>query len=86
MEAKGFISISNHQIIFSFLISVVCCRERIVKENGVSLIEYFSFEEHDQLKLASTECLCNMVMNEKVNDLFFTMFFHLNKELPPSHT
>ena len=52
----------------------------------MSLIEYFSFEEHDQLKLASTECLCNMVMNEKVIVLFFIMFIHLNKKLPPFHT
>ena len=45
----------------------VACRRRIVKEKGVSQIEHYTFEEHEQLRRAAIECLCNMAMNEDVS-------------------
>lgn len=45
-------------------------RKRIVQEKGFSYIEHFCYEDHDQLKLAATECICNLVQNEEVAKLF----------------
>ena len=44
----------------------MCCRNRIVKENGLSSIEHYMFEEHELLRPAAVECMCNMVMSEQV--------------------
>lgn len=41
-------------------------RKRIVKEQGISNIEQYMFEEHEDLRRAGTECMCNMVQNEDV--------------------
>ena len=46
-------------------------RTRIVKENGVSMVEHYCFEEHEDLKRAAMECMCNLVMNETVGVLLF---------------
>ncbi|ESO08016.1 hypothetical protein HELRODRAFT_110263 [Helobdella robusta] len=45
-------------------------RKRIVQEKGFSYIEHFCYEDHDQLKLAATECLCNLVQNDEVAKMF----------------
>lgn len=45
--------------------------ERIVAEKAVPSIEYYMYEEHEMLKRAAIECMCNMVMNEKVTFLQF---------------
>ncbi|ESP02238.1 hypothetical protein LOTGIDRAFT_224978 [Lottia gigantea] len=45
-------------------------RNRIITEKGITAIEQYMFEEHEKLKLAATECMCNMVMNEKVVELY----------------
>ncbi len=42
-------------------------RSRIVREKGVSLVEHYCFEEHEDLKRAAMECMCNLVMNEAVS-------------------
>ena len=42
------------------------CRRHIVKEQGFSLIESLMFDEHDLVKRAATECMCNMVLCEEV--------------------
>ncbi|RMZ96061.1 hypothetical protein BpHYR1_001189 [Brachionus plicatilis] len=41
-------------------------RKRIVKEQGISNIEHYVFDEHQDLRRAATECLCNMAQNEDV--------------------
>lgn len=41
-------------------------RKRIVKEQGISNIEHYMFDEHEDLRRAATECLCNMAQNEDV--------------------
>lgn len=41
-------------------------RKRIVKEQGISNIEHYMFDEHQDLRRAATECLCNMAQNEDV--------------------
>ncbi|XP_055959152.1 protein unc-45 homolog B isoform X2 [Patella vulgata] len=45
-------------------------RNRIVTEDGIVAIEQYMFEDHEKLKVAATECMCNMVMNEKVVKLY----------------
>ena len=37
-----------------------------MKEKGVHLIESLQFEEHEMLRRAATECMCNMILNEEV--------------------
>lgn len=45
-------------------------RRHIVKEKGFPLIESLMFEDHDLIKRAATECMCNMVMCEEVFKMF----------------
>ncbi|KAI8764635.1 protein unc-45 B, partial [Biomphalaria glabrata] len=45
-------------------------RNRILTEKGLPSIEHYMFEEHQMLRRAATECMCNMVMSEKVQDIF----------------
>ena len=45
-------------------------RKRIIKENGITAIETFMFEEHELLRLAATECMCNMTMCEDIVNLY----------------
>ena len=40
-----------------------------MKEKGFSLIESLMFDEHDLVKRAATECMCNMVLCEEVRML-----------------
>nr|XP_054754346.1 protein unc-45 homolog B-like [Lytechinus pictus] len=42
-------------------------RTRIIKETGFSQIENYMLEEHDMIKKAATECMCNLVLNEAVS-------------------
>lgn len=35
-------------------------------EKGVPSIEYYMYEQHEMIQRAAIECMCNMVMNEKV--------------------
>ena len=51
---------------FSLDFSVCDRRRHIVKEQGFSLIESLMFDEHDLVKRAATECMCNMVLCEEV--------------------
>jgi len=48
------------------LLMFVNCRMRIIKEKGMSQIEHYCFEEHEEIRRAAVECLCNMVVNEEV--------------------
>lgn len=45
-------------------------RRHIVKEKGFPLIESLMFEDHDMVKRAATECMCNMVMCEEVFKMY----------------
>lgn len=45
-------------------------RRHIVKEQGFSLIESLMFDEHDLVKRAATECMCNMVLCEEVFKMY----------------
>ena len=42
-------------------------RNRIVDEKGISYIESLQFDDDDMLRRAATECMCNLIMNEKVH-------------------
>ena len=54
-------------MVFFFIRFSVCdLRRHIVKEQGFSLIESLMFDEHDLVKRAATECMCNMVLCEEV--------------------
>uniref|UniRef100_A0A8C3U500 Protein unc-45 homolog B n=1 Tax=Catharus ustulatus TaxID=91951 RepID=A0A8C3U500_CATUS len=45
-------------------------RLKIVKEKALPDIENYMFENHDQLRQAATECMCNLVVNKEVQDRF----------------
>ncbi|XP_065053544.1 protein unc-45 homolog B-like [Rhopilema esculentum] len=45
-------------------------RRRIIKEKGIIGLEVFMFEEHEQLRLAATECMCNMAMCDDIVKLY----------------
>ncbi|KFV03481.1 Protein unc-45 B, partial [Pterocles gutturalis] len=43
-------------------------RMKIVKERALPDIENYMFENHDQLRQAATECMCNLVLNKEVQE------------------
>ncbi|XP_078286146.1 protein unc-45 homolog A-like [Rhinoraja longicauda] len=45
-------------------------RQKIIKEKAVPMIESYMFEDHEMIRLAATECMCNMVLSEKVQEMF----------------
>ncbi|XP_055367951.1 protein unc-45 homolog B isoform X2 [Betta splendens] len=45
-------------------------RVKIVKENALPDIENYMFEEHDQIRQAATECMCNLVTCKEVQDRY----------------
>ncbi|XP_068131357.1 protein unc-45 homolog A isoform X2 [Hyperolius riggenbachi] len=45
-------------------------RSKIIKEKAVPMIEGYMFEEHEMIRAAATECMCNMVLSKEVQDLF----------------
>ncbi|XP_797752.4 protein unc-45 homolog B [Strongylocentrotus purpuratus] len=44
-------------------------RTRIIKETGFSQVENYMLEDHDMIKQAATECMCNLVLNERAFNL-----------------
>lgn len=47
-------------------------RRRIIKEGGFSLVESLMFEEHDLLRRAATEAMCNLVLLTDVHERFLS--------------
>uniref|UniRef100_A0A8B9VDZ1 Protein unc-45 homolog B n=1 Tax=Anas zonorhyncha TaxID=75864 RepID=A0A8B9VDZ1_9AVES len=45
-------------------------RMKIVKEKALPDIENYMFENHDQLRQAATECMCNLVVNKEGQERF----------------
>ncbi|EDW83829.1 uncharacterized protein Dwil_GK13474 [Drosophila willistoni] len=45
-------------------------RQRIIKEQGLSKIEFYLMEDHLYLTRAAAQCLCNLVMSEDVVTMF----------------
>lgn len=45
-------------------------RKRIIKEQGMSKIEVYMYEDHDMLKRAAVQCVNNLLFNEEVVKLF----------------
>ncbi|XP_033040061.1 protein unc-45 homolog B [Trachypithecus francoisi] len=45
-------------------------RQKIFKERALPDIENYMFENHDQLRQAATECMCNMVLHKEVQERF----------------
>ncbi|XP_030593567.1 protein unc-45 homolog B [Archocentrus centrarchus] len=45
-------------------------RAKIVKEKALPEIENYMFEENDQIRLAATECMCNLVTCKEVQDRY----------------
>ena len=45
-------------------------RQRIFKEGGVTLMESLMFEEHELIRRAATEALCNMIQMPEVHERF----------------
>jgi ribosomal protein S13 len=42
-------------------------RKRILKEDGFPNIEQYMYEDHQMLRRAATECMCNLVVQEEVS-------------------
>ncbi|EPY75019.1 protein unc-45 A-like protein [Camelus ferus] len=45
-------------------------RQKILKEKAVPMIEGYMFEEHEMIRRAATECMCNLAVSKEVQDLF----------------
>ncbi|XP_040010228.1 protein unc-45 homolog B [Xiphias gladius] len=45
-------------------------RAKIVKEKALPEIENYMFEEHDQIRQAATECMCNLITCKEVQDRY----------------
>uniref|UniRef100_A0A672L1A5 UNC-45/Cro1/She4 central domain-containing protein n=1 Tax=Sinocyclocheilus grahami TaxID=75366 RepID=A0A672L1A5_SINGR len=45
-------------------------RVKILKEKALPEIENYMFEEHDQIRQAATECMCNLVCCKEVQDRY----------------
>ncbi|KAG5849102.1 protein unc-45 homolog A-like [Anguilla rostrata] len=45
-------------------------RQKIIKEKAVPKVEGYMFEEHDLVRAAATECMCNLVLSTEVQKLF----------------
>ncbi|XP_071383985.1 protein unc-45 homolog B [Centroberyx affinis] len=45
-------------------------RVKIVKEKALPEIENYMFEEHDQIRQAATECMCNLVSCKEVQERY----------------
>uniref|UniRef100_A0A8C1FI68 Protein unc-45 homolog B n=2 Tax=Cyprinus carpio TaxID=7962 RepID=A0A8C1FI68_CYPCA len=45
-------------------------RVKILKEKALPEIENYMFEEHDQIRQAATECMCNLVSCKEVQDRY----------------
>ncbi|XP_030353708.1 protein unc-45 homolog A isoform X2 [Strigops habroptila] len=45
-------------------------RQKILKEKAVPMIEGYMFEDHELIRRAATECMCNMTMSREVQELF----------------
>lgn len=45
-------------------------RKRMLTDNGLMAIEHMMFEPHEMIRRAATECMCNMLMCEKVQERF----------------
>ncbi|KAM9319418.1 protein unc-45 homolog B [Gastrophryne carolinensis] len=45
-------------------------RKKIIKEKALADIENYMFENHEQIRQAATECMCNLVVNKEVQERF----------------
>ncbi|XP_034488398.1 protein unc-45 homolog B [Drosophila innubila] len=45
-------------------------RQRIIKEQGISKIEFYLMEDHLYLTRAAAQCICNLVMSDDVVKMF----------------
>ncbi|XP_029468641.1 protein unc-45 homolog B [Rhinatrema bivittatum] len=45
-------------------------RQKIIKEKALPDIESYMFENHEQIRQAATECMCNLVVNKEVQERF----------------
>ncbi|MBN3308929.1 UN45A protein, partial [Amia calva] len=45
-------------------------RQKIIKEKAVPKVEGYMFEEHELVRAAATECMCNLVLSTEVQELF----------------
>ncbi|XP_061678041.1 protein unc-45 homolog A isoform X2 [Syngnathoides biaculeatus] len=45
-------------------------RQKIIKEKAVPKIEGYMFEEHNLVRAAATECMCNLILSTEVQELY----------------
>ncbi|XP_055343715.1 protein unc-45 homolog B-like [Paramacrobiotus metropolitanus] len=48
-------------------------RQRIVKDGGLAKVEHYLYEEHEMLKRAATECVCNLMLSPDLQDLYINV-------------
>ena len=70
-------SVESYRATCSMLVLFVFSRRHIVKEKGFPLIESLMFEDHDMIRRAAAECMCNMVLCDEVTEIC------TETELPP---
>nr|KAG5698913.1 hypothetical protein BaRGS_006807 [Batillaria attramentaria] len=56
--------------VFILLSKIALSLKRMLTDHGLQAIENMMFEEHEQIRRAATECMCNMLMCEKVQEMF----------------
>lgn len=49
-------------------LSISFHRQKIIKEKALPDIENYMFENHEQIRQAATECMCNLVVNKEVSE------------------
>ena len=54
-------------------------RKRILKEGGFVNIEHYMYEEHQMLRRAAAECICNLVVQDEVGE-FDHLFIHSGED------
>ncbi|XP_066524105.1 protein unc-45 homolog A [Hoplias malabaricus] len=45
-------------------------RQKIIKEKAVPKVEGYMFEEHELVRAAATECMCNLILSPEVQKLY----------------
>ncbi len=58
-------------------------RQKIIKEKAVPKIEGYMFEEHDMVRAAATECMCNLALSTEVHHMTVCVFGP-DRDLNPS--
>lgn len=68
-QGLPYLQLIFYKLVIACLMMYFDCvshRMKIVKERALPDIENYMFENHDQLRQAATECMCNLAVNKEV--------------------